>query len=330
MARDASRDTRSTRGHLPALDGATEWVNSSPIAPDELSGHVVVIEFLTYTCINWLRTLPYVRAWHERYERFGTTVIGIHTPEFPFEADLDNVRRALGDLGVEFPVAVDNDYAIWEAFANHYWPALYFVDVDGRIRHEHFGEGAYDKSELVIQQLLAEAGARDVPEDFAVPDVRPIELSADERSLRSGETYLGYARSEGFASPERPAFDERRTYSLPPRFHLNQWALAGDWTLRGDAVFLEAPDGALAFRFHARDVNVIMGAQPNARARFRVRIDGQPPGEAHGLDTDPDGNGVVGGPRMYQLIRQPYRIRERLVEIEFTDAGVAAFDFTFG
>jgi thiol-disulfide isomerase/thioredoxin len=316
---------------MPALDGATTWLNSAPLTPSDLQGRVVVVEFLTYTCINWLRTLPYVRAWHERYGRFGVTVIGIHTPEFPFEADLDNVRRALGTLGVEFAVAVDNDYAIWEAFANHYWPALYFAGVDGRIRHQHFGEGAYDKSERVIQELLAEAEIRDVPDDLVVPDVREVERPADEHSLRSGETYLGYERSESFGSPERTAFDTRHTYSVPSRLGLNQWALAGDWTVHSSAVSLDAPGGTIAFRFHARDVNVIMGAaSPDMPAHFRVQIDGQPPGDAHGLDAGRDGDGVATEPRMYQLIRQQERIHDRLFEIEFADAGVAAYDFTFG
>jgi hypothetical protein len=278
-----------------------------------------------------LRTLPYVRAWHEKYERHGLTVIGVHTPEFVFEGDVDNVRRALRDMNVEFPIVMDNGYAIWEAFANHYWPALYFVDGEGRIRHHRFGEGEYDSSERVIQELLADAEFRDVPDDIVVVEGVGAEAPADWNSVRSGETYLGYERSESFGSPGLTGYDERRAYTVPSRLHLNQWALEGDWTVRRDRASLHSHDGRIAFRFHARDVHLIMGAsERHATVPVQVRLDGEPPGAAHGVDVDNDGIGSVAEPRMYQLIRQTERIKDRLFEIEFPDGGAEAFAFTFG
>src|SRR5262245_10262840 len=330
-SRTASSRSLGSEGRMPPFAGATGWVNSPPLTTDELRGKVVVVEFLTYTCINWLRTLPYVRRWWERYQPHGLTVLGGHTPEFPFEGELENVERAMRDLRVEFPIAVDTNYAVWEAFANNYWPALYFVDAEGRIRDHHFGEGRYDASERVIQKLLKEAGVPDVPDDVSVVEGDGVEAAADWQHLRTGETYLGYERAQNFASPGRSAYDEPAQYTIPERLHDNQWALAGNWTMTSHGATLNERNGRIAFRFHARDVNLIMGATEHAAAvPFRVLLDGQGPGVAHGLDIDSDGNGTVAEPRMYQLIREPERITDRVFEIEFPDGGATANCFTFG
>jgi thiol-disulfide isomerase/thioredoxin len=310
-----------TEGKIPSLDGATAWINSEPLTPEALDGRVVAFDFCTYTCINWLRTLPYVRAWSEKYGEHGFTVVGIHTPEFPFEHDLDNIRPQLAGRGVDYPVAVDNDYAVWRAFSNNYWPALYIADRDGDIRYHHFGEGAYEESEREIQSMLGF-------EDDLV-DVEPLgdEVSANWDDVRSPETYLGYERAEGFASPGGASL-EARTYELPERSGLNQWALAGEWTMQLGNVRLDKAGGRLAFRFHARDVNLIMGApQP---VGFLVTVDGQQLGASHGVDTDEHGNGTVHEPRMYQLVRTADRVTERTFEIEFAEQGVGAYCFTFG
>jgi thiol-disulfide isomerase/thioredoxin len=316
---------------VPTFAGATEWLNSEPLTPTALHGKVVVTDFWTYTCINWLRTLPYVRAWADTYGQHGLVVVGVHTPEFGVERDVDNVRRAVRDMGVVYPVAIDNDYAVWDAFANQYWPALYIADAQGSIRHHHFGEGGYEQSEDVIRQLLTDGGAVDLPDDAAPVAARGIELPADGHNLRSPETYVGLARSEGFASPGGGALHEPRVYTVPSRLHVNEWALAGSWTLgREEAVNNEAK-GRIAYRFHARDLHLIL--VPPARqasARFRVLLDGQTPRDAHGLDVDEDGNGVVTEPRLYQLIRQRGHITDQLFEIEFLDPGAAALCFTFG
>jgi thiol-disulfide isomerase/thioredoxin len=296
-----------------------------------LRGKVVLIDFWTYTCINWLRTLPYVRAWAEKYKAQGLVVIGVHSPEFAFEKNLDNVRRAAKDQKVTYPIAIDSDHAIWRAFKNEYWPALYFVDAQGRIRHHHFGEGEYERSERVIQQLLAEAGISGVGNELVSVDARGTEAAADWVSLKSPENYLGYERTENFASPGGTVSDKRRVYTVPTRLGLNQWALSGDWTVQKPAAVLNQANGRIAYRFHARDLHLVMG--PAARGnsvRFRVRIDGQPPGAAHGIDVDDKGNGTVSEQRLYQLIRQPKPIADRQFEIEFLDAGVEVFAFTFG
>ena len=318
-------------GELPSLGGATLWLNSQPLTPVSLRGKVVVLQFCTYTCINWLRTLPYVRAWDEKYRGQGLVVVGVHTPEFEFEKDLDNVRRALKEMGVVYPVAVDNDYAVWRAFENRYWPALYFVDSQGRVRHRHFGEGEYERSERVIGQLLAAAGAGGVGRELVSVDAGGIEAAADWGGLKSPENYLGYGRTEGFASPGGAAPDERRVYAAPARLSLNQWALSGDWTVGRQAVVLNKAGGRIAYRFHARDLHLVAG--PSARGssvRFRVSLDGQPAGAAHGADVDDRGDGTVTEQRLYQLIRQPRPVAERRFEIEFLDPGVEAFAFTFG
>jgi thiol-disulfide isomerase/thioredoxin len=318
-------------GELPSLGGATAWLNSPPLSAADLRGKVVLIDFWTYTCINWLRTLPYVRAWADKYRDHGVVVIGVHTPEFPFEHDLENVRQAAKNMRVEYPIAIDNDYAIWSAFNNHYWPALYLVDAQGRIRYHQFGEGAYEQSEMILQQLLAEAGIGGIAHELVSVDAQGAEAAADWGDLRSPENYVGYERTENFASPGGAVLDKRRVYAAPARFSLNHWALAGDWTVEQQATVLNTANGRIAYRFHARDLHLVMGpAARGASVRFRVLIDGQPPGAAHGSDVDDQGNGTITEQRLYQLIRQPKPIADRQFEIEFLDAGVEAFAFTFG
>ncbi len=318
-------------GELPSLSGATAWLNSPPLSADDLQGKVVLIDFWTYTCINWLRTLPYVRAWAEKYRDQGVVVIGVHTPEFSFEHDLENVRRAAQDMRVAYPIAIDNDYAIWSAFNNHYWPALYLVDAQGRIRYHQFGEGAYEQSEMILQQLLAEAGIGGIAHELVSVDAQGAEAAADWGDLRSPENYVGYERTENFSSPDGAVVDKPRVYSAPARFSLNHWALAGEWTVGRGATVLHVANGRIAYRFHARDLHLVMGpAARGASVRFRVLIDGQAPGAAHGSDVDDQGNGTVTQQRLYQLIRQPKPIADRQFEIEFLDAGVEAFAFTFG
>jgi thiol-disulfide isomerase/thioredoxin len=322
---------RLREGELPSLRSATAWFNSPPLTPADLQGRVVLVEFGTYTCINWLRTLPYVRAWAEKYRDQGLVVIQVHAPEFEFEKDLESVRRELKREGVNFPVAVDNEHAIWRAFSNQYWPALYFADAKGNIRHHKFGEGDYDQSETVIQQLLAEAGKGDVSGELVSVDGRGIEAAADWSNLRTPESYVGYERAEGFASPGGAAADRRRVYDAPARLKLNHWALVGDWTVGKQATMLHQAGGRIAYRFHARDLHLVMGpGAEGAEVRFRVLIDGKPPGAAHGLDVDAEGNGTATEQRLYQLIRQPQPIGDRLFEIEFLDPGVETFAFTFG
>ncbi len=317
-------------GQLASFDGATGWLNSEPLTPDGLRGRVVLVDFWTYTCVNWLRTLPYIRAWVETYGDQGLTVVGVHTPEFGFEHDVDNVRAQVRELGVEFPVALDNDYGVWRAFANHFWPAVYIADAQGRIRFHHFGEGEYAMTEMVIQQLLVDAGAADVDQGLVEVEPRGLEVPADWRVVQSPETYVGYGQSTGFASEGGAAFDQPHAYALPP-LRLNQWGLSGTWTVARHAGLLHEPGGRLAFRFHARDLNLVMGpASKGASVAFRVTIDGQPPDDAHGIDIAADGTGTVGEQRTYQLIRQPGPIDDRVFEIEFLGAGVEAYCFTFG
>jgi thiol-disulfide isomerase/thioredoxin len=318
-------------GQLPSLDGATGWLNSPPLTPAGLRGKVVVVDFWTYTCINWLRQLPYLRAWAGKYSGQGLVMIGVHTPEFSFEHDADNVRQAVQEMGITYPVATDNDYAVWLAFSNHYWPALYFADAQGRIRHHHFGEGAYGQSEMVIQQLLADAGSAGAGMDLVTPDADGLEVPADWASLRSPENYTGYERTENFASPGGPVPDRQHGYAIPAELGLNQWALAGDWTMGAEAATLNAAGGRIACRFQGRDLNLVMGpATPARPVRFRVFIDGQPPGAAHGSDTGSGGDGTLTQQRVYQLIRQPGPITGRTFEIAFLDPGAQAYCFTFG
>jgi hypothetical protein len=318
-------------GELPSLAGATAWVNTDPLTPEALRGRVVLVNFCTYTCINWIRSLPWVRAWADKYADQGLTVLGVHTPEFSFEHDLDNIRRALRAMDVGWPIAVDNDYRVWTAFDNNYWPALYFVDAQGQIRHHWFGEGAYEESERVLQLLLGEAGGAGVEGPLVALEPTGFELGADWDDLGSAENYLGYERTEGFASPGGPVPDQRHAYTAPASLRRNQWALSGDWTMGREAAALHAPGDAVSCRFHARDLNLVMGpSRPQTSVPFRVRIDGRSPGPAHGIDVDEEGNGTVSEQRLYQLLRQPTPIVDRLCEVEFLDAGVEAFDFTFG
>jgi thiol-disulfide isomerase/thioredoxin len=318
-------------GHLPSFSGATGWLNSEPLTPEALRGRVVLVDFWTYTCINWLRTLPYRRAWAAKYADAGLTVIGVHTPEFGFERNIDNVIARSRTFGVEYPIAVDSDYGVWEAFANHFWPALYIADAEGRIRYHHFGEGEYAMAEVVVQQLLLDAGAEGVDPDLVSVEPEGFEVPADWRTLRSPETYLAYGRSAGFASPYPARFNQPYSYPAPSRLSLNEWAPSGTWTLAQHAAVLTEAPGRIAFQFQARDVNLVMG--PSARGTsvpFRVLLDGAEPTGAHGFDVDEGGNGAVADQRLYQLIRQPDPVRERLFEIEFLDPGVEAYCFTFG
>jgi thiol-disulfide isomerase/thioredoxin len=317
-------------GAIPSLSGATEWLNSPPLTPASLRGKVVLVDFWTYTCVNWLRTLPYVRAWAEKYREQGVLGIGVHTPEFPFEKDIDNVRWAAKEMDVTYPIAVDSEYAIWRAFDNHYWPAVYLADANGRIRFRHSGEGAYEQTERAIQELLREGG-RTTDNQLVRVGPRGLEVAADFGRLRSPESYLGSERGERFASPGEALLDAPRVYTVPPRLRLNQWALAGDWTVKGTAVVMNAANGKIVYRFHARDVNLVMGPPREAQpARFVVKVDGKSPGAVHGTDIDEQGKGTAARQRTYQLVRQQAAIADREFEIQFADPGMEAFCFTFG
>jgi thiol-disulfide isomerase/thioredoxin len=298
------------RLHMPSLDGATGWLNTEPLRSAELHGRVVLVDFWTFTCINWLRTEPYVRAWSQAYRDDGLVVLGVHTPEFSFEHEIDRVRQQVGERGIDYPVAIDNEYAIWGAFDNNYWPALYFVDRDGVIRDQHFGEGRYEESERMIQRLLG------IEREPAPVDPEGIEAEADWDSLRSPETYLGYARGGQGASPDR--------------LHLNQWAAMGDWTVGAERITLDRAGGSIAFRFHARDAHLVLSRRTPEPIPFRLLLDGEAPGAAHGLHVDEGGNGVVDEGRLHQLVRQPGEIGDRTLEIAFLEPGVDAYVFTFG
>ena len=318
-------------GELPSFGGATGWLNTPPLTPAGLRGKVVLVSFWTYTCINWLRQLPYLRAWAGKYAGHGLVVIGVHTPEFSFEHFGDNVRRAAADMRIDYPVATDNNYAVWSAFGNHYWPALYFADAQGRIRHHYYGEGEYQQSEMVIQQLLTEAGLAGTGRELVQVEARGVEAPADWASLRSPENYTGHARTENFVSPGGPLPGTPHRYTVPAELGLNHWALSGDWTMGEEAATLNAAGGQIACRFHARDLNLVMGpAGPGAATQFRVLIDGVPPGAAHGTDADGEGNGTATEQRLYQLIRQPGPVAGRTFEITFSSPGVQAYAFTFG
>ncbi len=310
--------------HMPQLDGATEWLNSEPLDPAGLRGSVVLVNFWTLTCINWLRQEPYVRAWSQAYREDGLVVIGAHTPEFSFEHDVDLVRRAVGEREIDYPVALDNDYGIWGAFDNHYWPALYFVDRDGIIRDEHFGEGRYEQSERVIQDLLG-VGRELVP----VVGVG-VEAEADWDQLRTPETYLGYGRGERFASPDGEGRNESRAYRLPERLGLDHWALAGEWTIGRENVVLDQAGGSISIRFHARDAHLVLSPGAHEPIPFRVLVDGEPPGASHGVDVGEAGSGTLDYGRMYQLVREHDKVRERTLEITFLEPGAEGYAFTFG
>jgi thiol-disulfide isomerase/thioredoxin len=309
---------------MPSLGGATEWLNSEPLDPARLRGSVVLVNFWTLTCINWLRQEPYVRAWSQAYRDDGLVVIGVHTPEFSFEHDIELVRRATKERGIDYPVAVDNDYGIWSAFDNHYWPALYFVDREGIVRDQHFGEGRYEESERVIQDLLG-------IERELVPVVGlGVEAEADWDHLRTPETYLGYGRGERFASPDGAEPNQVRIYELPERLRSNHWALAGAWTIGRENLVLEEAGGSIAFRFDARDAHLVLSPGAHEPIPFRVLVDGEPPGPSHGVDVDDNGNGMLRHGRMYQLVREHDAVRERTLEITFLEPGAEAYSFTFG
>ncbi len=323
--------------HLPSLDGATEWLNSGPLGPadspyrpssptqpPDLRGHVLVVNFWTLTCINWLRQEPYVRAWSRAYRDDGLVVIGVHTPEFSFEHEIDWVRRAIADRGIDYPVAIDNDYEIWSAFDNHYWPALYFVDPDGVIRDHHFGEGRYEESERVVQGLLG------IEREPVAVQGLGVEAEADWDHLRTAETYLGYGRNRHFASRPGGTLDQPHAYKFPEYLRLNQWALAGEWTIGREKAMLDAAGGSIAYRFQARDAHLVLSPGARESIPFRVFVDGQPPGPSHGVDVDEEGNGVLRDGRLYHLVRESDTVQERIVEITFRQPGVEAYAFTFG
>jgi thiol-disulfide isomerase/thioredoxin len=321
----------SVEGELPSLAGASLWLNSPPLTPQSLRGKVVLVDFWTFTCINWLRTAPYIRGWAEKYKDQGLVVVGVHAPEFDFEHDIDKVRRAAMEQRVTYPIAVDNDFVVWRAFHNAYWPALYVVDAQGRIRHHQFGEGGYEETERVIQGLLAEAGHASDDLGLASVDARAIEAPADWASLQSPENYFGYRQSEGFAGSGGQARDRHRTYAIPAQLKRNQWALAGDWTIERGSIVLNEAKGRIAYRFHARDLNLVLARQSDTQPiRFRVTIDGAPPDADYGADIDAGGWGKVGDSRLYQLIRQGRTITDRTIEVEFFGAGARAYAATFG
>ncbi|MGX9389884.1 cytochrome c biogenesis protein DipZ [Nitrobacteraceae bacterium UC4446_H13] len=327
---DAMADMLPVEGTLPSLDGAVEWLNSPPLTAEALKGKVVLVDFWTYSCINCLRALPYVRAWAEKYKDQGLVVIGVHAPEFAFEKIIGNVKKAVTDLKVDYPVAIDNNYKIWRAFHNNYWPAHYFIDAEGRIRHHHFGEGDYDNSERIIQLLLSQAGHKLKSADIVNVSATGAEAAADMNRVKSPETYLGYERAENFVSPGGAVRDMRHTYQASVD-ELNAWGLKGDWTIADERASLDAPGGGIVYRFHARDLHLVLGPGSDGKpVRFRVTIDGKPPGNDHGMDTDADGNGIVTGERLYQLIRQKGDIADHTFAIEFLDPGVRAYAFTFG
>ena len=318
-------------GGLPSLERATRWLSSPPLTAEDLTGRVVLINFWTYTCINWIRTLPYLQAWDSKYRDHGLTIIGVHTPEFGFEHDVDNVISAMENLDVAYPVAMDNGYEIWVAFDNYFWPATYIADGRGRIRYHHFGEGEYAMTEMVIQRLLTAEGNESIDLDLASVEPSGMALAADWHNLRTPETYLGSARLSGFVSPSRSRLGEPRDYTAPIGLGFNQWALSGKWTIGQHAAMLNEPVGRIAFRFYARDLNLVMGpVEPRTSLAFRVFLDGVAPRHHHGVDVDDQGKGTVSDQRLYQLIRQTGSVEDRLFEIEFEEAGVEAYSFTFG
>jgi len=328
---DAAPTSLPDEGAMPSIEGATQWLNSAPLTNAQLRGKVVLVDFWTYSCVNCIRTLPYVRAWADKYKDRGLVVIGVHAPEFAFEHDVDNIRRAAAEFKLDYPIAVDNDYTIWRAFKNEYWPAHYFIDAKGRVRHHHFGEGEYAESEKIIQQLLAEAGAADVSAALVQPDVGGAAMAAASANALSPETYVGYERAANFASPGGAMPDVSHAYSIPASLPANAWALGGDWTVGEEKARLDHAGGHIVYRFHARDLNLVLGPGADGRAvRLRVLLDGKPPGENHGVDIDVQGNGSVTQQRLYQLLRVDGAVGEHTFDVEFLDPAVEAFAFTFG
>lgn len=314
----------STRGYMPSLGGATEWLNSEPLDWSELLGRVVLVDFGTLSCINWLRTQPYIRAWAQAYRDDGLVVIGVHTPEFWFEREIDRVRLAIVERGIHYPVVIDNGYDVWSAFDNHYWPALYFVDEEGVIRNHHFGEGRYKRSERVIQRLLG------VKRELTTAEGTGVEAEADWAHLRTPETYLGYRGNAHFASSDRSIPGESRDYQTPGRLSLNYWALEGQWTIGRENVRLDGAGGTIACRFHARDAHLVLSRSTADQIAFKVLVDGEAPGRSHGEDVDEDGNGLLREGRLYQLVRARDTVRKRTVEVTFFAPGAEAYAFTFG
>ncbi|WP_064705212.1 cytochrome c biogenesis protein DipZ [Rhizobium bangladeshense] len=332
-ASDAKRPFRSElpiEGYAPSFDGAVDWLNSKPLTSEQLRGKVVLVDFWTYSCINCIRTIPYVRAWAEKYADQGLVVIGVHAPEFAFEKKIDNVKKAVGDFQIRYPVAIDNDYKIWRAFENSYWPAAYLIDANGQIRYHHFGEGNYSRTEKAIQDLLREAGSQMTETPPVAPDAKGVEAAPDLANVRSGETYLGYGQAANFVSPEGLQADRPQNYSITEP-GINAWGLSGTWTIGKDQATLDQPGGSIAYRFSARDLHLVLGPGADAKPiRFQVRIDGKAPGPDHGSDIDADGNGTVTATRLYQLVRQAGNVAARTFEIRFLDPRVQAYAFTFG
>jgi thiol-disulfide isomerase/thioredoxin len=333
VAQDALDDGPSIVGRspLPGLAGGTGWINSPPLTAKQLKGKVVLVDFWDYSCINCIRAIPYIRAWADKYRNAGLVVIGVHSPEFDVEKQRDNVEKAVKKFNITYPVVLDNNLAIWNAFENQYWPAHYFIDARGKVRFEHFGEGEYDQSERWIQQLLKEANAKGMPSTLAAVSGQGAQAAADVKDVHSPETYIGYARADKFASPGGLKSDAEQTYTLPNHLDVNQWGLSGQWIDHQQVAVLQSPGGKITFRFHARDLHLVLGPGAAGKpVRFRVTIDGQAPGENHGVDTDAQGNGTVTDHRLYQLVRQKGTIQDRTFVIEFQDPGVQAFSFTFG
>ena len=319
------------QGRLPSLGGATGWLNSAPLTADALRGKVVVVNFWTYSCINCLRTLPYLKTWSERYGNDGVVVVGVHTPEFGFERDTGNVKRALENLNIRYPVAIDNDYGIWRAFGNQYWPAFYIVDAQGRVRYHHFGEGGYREAEDAIRQLLDDNGNSMTARDAQPVQGSGAQAAADTADIGSEETYVGYRQAQGFASPERVKPDAVESYTLPSQLSLNDWALGGQWNVGGESAVPAAAQARIAYRFHARDLHLVLGPSAEGKpVRFRITIDGKAPGASHGADVAADGSGIVTNARLYQLVRQSGAVEDRTFQIEFLDPGAKVYSFTFG
>jgi cytochrome c biogenesis protein CcdA/thiol-disulfide isomerase/thioredoxin len=327
---DGQSEDLPAEGEIPALSGAVEWLNSAPLTAEGLKGKVVLVDFWTYSCINCLRAIPYVRAWAEKYRDHGLVVIGVHAPEFAFERNVDNVKKAIAMLGIKYPIAIDNEYKIWRAFENEYWPAHYFIDAKGMIRHHHFGEGDYDESEAIIQKLLAEAGDSHVPTGMVAVNASGVEAASTQGDVKSPETYIGYNRIEHFVSPGGVVQDASHVYAAgPPK--LNDWSLAGNWTVGNERALLNDKDGSIIYRFHAHDLHLVLGPDPDGKpVRFVVTIDGKAPGDAHGVDTDSEGQGTVTSQRLYQLVRDHGTVADHTFEIRFLDPGVQAYAFTFG
>ncbi|QRM27603.1 cytochrome c biogenesis protein DipZ [Microvirga sp. VF16] len=330
-ARPGYRSSLPIEGKFPSLDGAVKWVTSEPLTAERLRGKVVLVDFWTYSCINCIRTIPYVRAWAEKYKEQGLVVIGVHAPEFAFEKRIHNVERAIQNFAITYPVAVDNDFKIWRAFRNNYWPAHYFIDAEGQIRHHYFGEGDYQRSEQIIQELLAEAADdRRADGGFVTPDGQGAQAAADFATVRSGETYLGYLRAANFGSPEQIAGGQAQNYTAG-QLRLNEWSLAGNWTVEAEQAVLNRSGGAISYKFRARDLHLVLGPGADGKpVRFQVTVDGKAPGMNHGADIDAAGNGTVSETRLYQLVRQEGDVRERTFEVRFLDPGVEAYVFTFG